>query len=345
MTRKSAIHFLDNPGDLDRTLRDILDGKSAFYVADAHTAPIFTQHFGFSPDVITAPGEESKSLMVLTDLWRLLLEKGLTRKDYLVAFGGGSITDLAGLAASTYKRGLGLIHIPTTLIGMVDAASGGKTAIDFGGIKNSIGSFYLPDHILIAPDLLQTLPPEEILSGKGEILKYALLTGDDPETMLQDEHLPRTVRRCLEYKEAIVSQDLRDAGTRQVLNLGHTAGHALEALHLNNPRYAPVPHGIAVAAGIVIECYLSFVQERMTQSELMRIARLVKEYFPAVSFACKDDDEIWGYALQDKKNAASGTAFTTCMLLDKPGGICKASQVFRRDWDEAMDFYKDFFGV
>ena len=346
MAPKTRIHYVGDPDELPSRLKGIFSGARSLTVADENTSSIYSKYFSLLPDVVTPAGEGAKSLSALQHLWSRLLEGGFSRKDCLVAFGGGAITDLAGLAASTYKRGMRLLFIPTTLIGMIDAAVGGKTAIDFGEIKNSIGTFYPPDDVLICPPLLSTLPDLELLSGKGELLKYALLSGRDPEDFLSDESLPETIRKCIEYKEAVVTEDLRDTGLRQVLNLGHTAGHALEALHLLSGKgTTPVPHGIAVAAGLVIEAYLSFAKGLLHQEALMSLARFVREAFPSVSFRCGDYDRLWAFALQDKKNAGGGTDRIAVTLIEASGKPLTGQTIDPKIWDEALDFYKDFYGV
>ena len=337
--------FIENPSELSSSVSDAAGGSRIFSVADGHTAPLFAKYFASPPDFVTPSGEGAKSLSILGDLWARLLEGGCSRRDCLLAFGGGAVTDLAGFAASAYKRGMRLILVPTTLIGMCDAALGGKTAINFGGLKNSIGAFYPPERLLICPPLLETLPPEEMMSGRGELLKYALLTGRDPEAFLSDESLPETIRTCIEYKEEVVRKDPFDHGPRQRLNLGHTAGHALEALRLSPLRgYPPVSHGVAVAAGLVIEAYLSFATGRLPQEYLMQLARFVREAFPAVNFGCGDYDALWSYALRDKKNTAS-EGVITLTLLEAPGRPVIGATAARPLWEESLDFYRDFFGV
>ena len=344
MTEKTLITYHATPDALFETLKETVSGGLFFSVADENTAPAYTRFFGAPPDFVTPAGERAKSLSVLSDLWSRLLEKGLSRKDFLIAFGGGAVTDLTGLAAATYKRGMRLIHIPTTLIGMVDAASGGKTAIDFAGVKNSVGAFYLPDEVLVCTAFLETLPEAELLSGEGELLKYALLMGKDPETFLSTERRPETVRECLDFKEEVVRADLRDTGLRQILNLGHTAGHALEALHLGGNGYTPVPHGTAVAAGLVIEAYCAFVLQMLSQKELMTLARYTEGHFPPVLIKCKDYDRVWAFALQDKKNGGDRRV-VTMSLIEAPGRPVTGVEVRREVFYEGLDFYKDFFRI
>lgn len=345
MTEKTLITYHATPDTLFETLKETVSGGLFFSVADENTAPVYTHFFGTLPDFITPAGEGAKSLPVLSGLWSRLLEKGLSRKDFLIAFGGGAVTDLTGFAAATYKRGMRLIHVPTTLIGMVDAASGGKTAIDFAGVKNSIGAFYLPDEVLVCTKFLETLPETEILSGEGELLKYALLMGRDPETFLSTERRPETVRECLDFKEEVVGADPKDTGLRQILNLGHTSGHALEALHLDGGGYEPVPHGTAVAAGLVIEAYCAFALRMLPQEELMTLARFTRDHFPPVLIKCKDYDRVWAFALQDKKNRADHNRAVTMSLIEAPGRPVTGVEIGRKVFYEGLDFYKDFFRI
>lgn len=263
----------------------------------------------------------------------------------MIAIGGGALLDVAGLSAATYKRGMGLVYVPTTLLADVDASIGGKTAIDFEGVKNGVGTFYIPEEVLIAPAFLSTLPELELLSGWGEILKYSMLAGFsvDEDVWGTAEVAPSLIRRCIDYKiEAVASDPLDKGGRRQFLNLGHTLGHAFEALHLSKDE--PVPHGIAVAAGLVMEGYLSLRRDRLPQEELMQLARVVRDHFPPVSILCTDYEQIHAFARQDKKLRSAEEGIPVVML-DGIGKPAPAELFTPKELDEAIDFYRDFMQI
>lgn len=291
-------------------------------------------------DIAQVPvGEEAKSIEVAHYLWVTLQELEYTREDYLISLGGGSISDLAGFVASTYMRGTHLIHIPTSLLGMIDASIGGKTGIDLGHTKNMVGTFYEAEEVWIALSFLKTLPVQELYSGFGEVLKYDLLMGSDllsdiiEEEMVDDE----IIAKCIEYKLSLVTEDLTDLGVRHQLNLGHTTAHALEALALE--RGEQLLHGFAVVAGLVVALYISYKSEGLDEKLLTSKARLAKEVFPSVNFECRDYDALYNYALRDKKR--SGSEELAMVLLNKTGEpIYK--EVSRKLWEEALDFYRDF---
>ena len=291
-------------------------------------------------DVLLAPiGEEAKSLEVVQFLWNSLAELGYTRYDYLVTLGGGSLSDLGGFVASTYMRGIKLVHIPTTLLGMIDASIGGKTAIDYGGIKNLIGSFYEPNEVWISLPFLETLPRKELLCGEAELIKYGLLDSEElyQETLNLEEISPELIGKVVGYKLNLVAMDLRDEGGRVVLNLGHTTAHSLEALKILQGGL--LPHGIAVMAGLIVALYISYKWYGLEEQVLSRLIRMAKEKFPRVLFSCDDYEEMWQLAMKDKKN--TGDDQLTMVLLSGVG-FPMTEQVSRAQWEEALDFYRDF---
>ena len=224
------------------------------------------QPWAASPRLEIPDGEQHKTLATVERIWQFLLDHRATRDDVLVCVGGGVICDLGGFAASTYKRGMPHINVPTTLLAMVDAASGGKTGFDYAGIKNAIGTYAQPLDTLVIPSLIATLPPRELLSGYGEMLKHALLdTPDhwhqllrlDLETEAGVQALMPLIARSRAVKKRIVAADPREQGLRRALNLGHTVGHALEAQMLAGGH--PAPHGYCVVWGMVAALYLSIL--------------------------------------------------------------------------------------
>ncbi|AHF79878.1 3-dehydroquinate synthase [Thermococcus paralvinellae] len=202
--------------------------------------------------IIIPDGEEFKSLETAQQIWKKLIEIGFTRKSLIIGLGGGVITDLAAFVASTFMRGTYLGLLPTTLLAQVDAAIGGKTGINFEG-KNIIGTFYLPNFVLIDPETLKTLPKVEILNGFGEVVKYGILDSGVYEKLRSfreiDEEL---IRECVNVKLRIVEEDLRESGKRRILNLGHTVGHAIEKV--SNYK---IKHGLAVAIGLMASALIA----------------------------------------------------------------------------------------
>lgn len=231
------------------------------------------------------------------------------------------MSDLGGWVASTYKRGMRLWHIPTTIIGMVDAAIGGKSALNLGEVKNAMGTFYPAEKVLLVPELAHSLSTEQLLSGWGEVLKYALL-GMVPRAgvwalnpLSPHFALPTSlIEQCAKAKQELVWQDLHDTGKRQLLNLGHTFGHALE-LHLAHS--APLPHGVAVAAGLVCELYLSYQLMGYPEGELTKVAHYVKHTYPIIPLSCNSYEALFRLAQQDKKNQSPERV--VCVLLNAEG--------------------------
>lgn len=197
-------------------------------------------------------GEGSKSLDTFATLLQTMLDHGFSRKDCVVAVGGGVVGDLAGFAASAYMRGVDFYNIPTTLLSQIDSSIGGKTAVNFGGVKNSVGAFYQPKRVLIDPDLLSTLPPRQLSNGLAEAVKMALISDEELFALFENEdiaaHLDTVILRSLHVKKNVVEQDERESGLRRVLNFGHTVGHGIETSG------ADLYHGECVALGMLPFC-------------------------------------------------------------------------------------------
>jgi 5-deoxy-5-amino-3-dehydroquinate synthase len=253
-------------------------------------------------------GEEHKSLATLDDLCRAWARWGLTRADCVVGVGGGLVTDVAGFAAAVYHRGLPVVHVATTLLGMVDAAIGGKTGVNLPEGKNLVGAFWQPSAVLCDTATLATLPPRERRSGEGEMAKYHFLTGDDLAALPLDER----VARCVEIKARVVEADEREGGLRAILNYGHTLAHALETAGRYDLR-----HGEAVAVGLV---YAAEVARRLGRIDDARVAEhraVVAGYgLPSRLPEGTDDDEVLALFARDKK-ALDGVTF----VLDGPDGV------------------------
>ena len=254
-------------------------------------------------------GEQHKSLDTIAELCRGFAQMGLTRNDVVVGVGGGMVTDVAGFAAATYHRGVPVVHVATTLLGMVDAAIGGKTGVNLPEGKNLVGAFWQPSGVICDLDALATLPDREVRCGYGEMAKYHFLTGDDLLAM----DLTDRVARCVEIKAEVVASDEREGGRRAILNYGHTLAHALEIATEHR-----LAHGEAVAIGLIFAAHLANVMGRID------VAR-VDEHFEVVGVAYGlatdipgglDADRLLDLMRKDKK-ALDGLTF----VLDGPAGV------------------------
>jgi 3-dehydroquinate synthase len=233
--------------------------------------------------IVVTAGEESKTLAAAEQVWSQLLTKGATREALLVNLGGGVVTDLGGFVASTYMRGIKCVNIPTSLLAMVDASSGGKTGVNFGGVKNLIGSFSLPLASVVYTPFLASLPADEWLSGYAEMLKHGLLDSmehwckvmaldvNDNECVIPDELLAEN----MSVKERIVAADPKEKAVRKLLNLGHTVGHAIEEAYAKEGR--EVKHGYCVMWGMVAELYLSVIKMGLSREVLRQMTHLMLE--------------------------------------------------------------------
>ena len=302
--------------------------------------------------VIEVPaGETHKELGTLASIWQKLMAAGATRKSVAINVGGGVIGDMGGFAAAAFKRGMRCINVPTTLLSAVDASVGGKTAVNFGGMKNQIGVFAEPEAAIISTIYFNTLPGTEILSGYAEMLKHALLK--DSATLhrllnyspvypvFDSEALLPLLRESVEVKRRIVSEDLTEQGIRKALNLGHTAGHAFESLAM--ARQSPVPHGYAVAWGMIVELILSHLQLKFPTAILHDFAEYVKRNYGFFAIDCKDYPALLAAMRQDKKNAtAEDINFT---LLEAPGKPVIDCTVSDDDIKTALDIYRDLLGI
>lgn len=253
-------------------------------------------------------GEENKVLEVCFQVWEALTEYGIGRNDLIINLGGGVVTDMGGFISAVYKRGVDFIHIPTTLLGMVDASIGGKTAIDLGIYKNQLGVFKSPVRIYADQGFLETLPDEEILNGFAEMLKHALISSadmwDDLKAITSLDEMKDTQRiaNSQAVKCHAVLDDPMDNGKRRNLNFGHTVGHALEGFYLDS---LALSHGHCVALGIVVESQISFARGLLTQNELTEVSSTVCKWFTIPSLDENSFDSLILLMLNDKKNSAN----------------------------------------
>lgn len=297
---------------------------------------------------ITIGAEDThKTLDTLASVWQALSDKGASRHSLLINLGGGMVTDLGGFAAATFKRGFAYINIPTTLLAMVDASVGGKTGINFNGLKNEVGVFAPAESVLIETEFLRSLDNRNFFSGYAEMLKHGLISDKahwaellNFDTRNINYHtLKQLVGRSVAVKENIVEQDPFEHGIRKALNLGHTAGHAFESLALAEGR--PVLHGYAVAWGIVCELYLSHVKAGFPKDKMRQTIQFIKENYGIFTFDCKQYEPLYAFMQHDKKNTAGVINFT---LLKEIGEISINQTAGKELIFEMFDFYRECMG-
>lgn len=294
---------------------------------------------------------ESKNVETLTRLWTWLSAEQASRASIMVAVGGGTVSDLVGFAAACYMRGIRTVNVSTTLLAMVDASVGGKTGIDFAGVKNLVGAFHEPIEVIIDVSLLNTLPLDELYSGYGEVIKTALLSGadmwkrmlqmGDPQTFTEVEWL-ELVEACVAYKASVVAEDPEErSGRRAVLNLGHTVAHALEAYSRSRSDAKPLLHGEAVVIGLLVEGYLAHKKLGLDLRLLRQLMSYARELYPYYSYVCRDYAYILDLMRSDKKNEGQGIRFA---LLRALGEVELWTSSGDTDIEDALDFYREAFG-
>lgn len=289
--------------------------------------------------------EEKKSLETVQQIWDFLFAHGITRRGLLICIGGGVLTDLGGFAAATYKRGIDYVNVPTTLLAMIDASTGGKTGVNYGGLKNSIGCFAPPVETLIWTGWLQTLPAKEMLSGFGEMLKTGLIVEGlwsalmryDLDTMPL-ETLKPLIAQCVEAKERIVAADPKEEGLRKVLNFGHTFGHALEEIQMVNGQSSNGTwlHGYAVVYGMIAELYLSVTKVGCSKEPLQQLTQVMLHYYGKPDCKCSDREALIALMQQDKKNEC--TAQINCTLIQHIGSPLVNQVITPEEAHEALEY-------
>lgn len=348
---QNVIYTTDPVGELQRAVGD-RNPAGVFVVADTNTRRLVLPRIAAASESLAKAavieieaGDDRKNLQSLSAVWQALVEGGATRGSLVVNVGGGMVTDLGGFAAATFKRGVRFINLPTTLLGAVDAAVGGKTGINFCGLKNEVGVFAEASDVIISSTFFDTLPAGELLSGYGEVLKHALLdsAGATRRALaaspleLDSGALLNLLRESVEVKRRVVAADPHENGLRKALNLGHTAAHAFEALAFAGGK--PVAHGHAVAWGLVVDLVLSSMILSFPSSTLQDVAAFVRANYPAPAITCDDYPALIGYMRHDKKNRTAGDINFT--LLRSPGDIAIDSTVEPPRIEAALDIFRD----
>ena len=349
---------------------DLSQYDRVFLLTDEQVAacllPVFYATIGNQPcmadaqTLVLPAGEEHKNLASAQRIWDWLIEQKATRHSLLINLGGGVICDMGGFAAATYMRGMAFVNIPTTLLAMVDAAQGGKTGIDYGQplVKNGIGVFAEPVATIYEPALLATLPPEQVLSGYAEMIKHAALQSPEALAVLLDYDLREVsspafgelIKQSVAFKQSVVEQDPYDYGQRQMLNFGHTVGHAIEALMLSRSQIHPPapfergsrwkskvrPHGYCVMYGMVAEAYLSHLLCGLPAETVSTLARFMLENYGAAPVTCNDFDSLLQLMQHDKKNKEQGTV--VCTLLRDIGKPVIGQTISPAELREAIEY-------
>ena len=308
----------------DKLRKTIAEASKIFILTDENVASFWLPevvhwlHCDLATDIIIKAGEQHKNLQTVQRIWKNLMKHHADRNALLINLGGGVVTDLGGFAASTYKRGIKFINVPTTLLAMVDAAIGGKTGIDFGGAKNQIGTFAEAEEIMINPIFLETLPERELRSGLAEMLKYGFIADSNLLNINLENHQQFITRAC-EIKREIVVKDPKEKGLRKVLNFGHTLGHAIESQCLTTDY--PLLHGEAVALGMAGALWLSVKRfgldgKILQDFEKKQLPMLLSK--AEISLSRSDIEPILSYLVHDKKNKGEKPQFVLLESVGKP---------------------------
>lgn len=293
--------------------------------------------------IIIGATDRRKNLDTLVHVWESLQQGKATRHSLLINLGGGMVTDLGGFAASTYKRGINFINVPTTLLAMVDASVGGKTGINFGGLKNEIGVFNDAEFVLLDTNWLRTLDEANIRSGYAEMLKHGLIADETMWAELINFNLAQPnllqlasmLNKSVRIKERIVTEDPHEKGIRKALNLGHTFGHAFESWAMKRQ---PVLHGYAVAFGLIAELYLATTQTDFPTERMRQTVNFIRAYYGSLPITCNDYPELIELMHHDKKNRGNEINVT---LLGGIGDIRIDQTITEEDIKEALDFFRE----
>lgn len=319
-------------------VRDVSGAKKVTLITDTNVAPYYQWRvlnslekcgFEYKTHIFKA-GEESKNLGTISEMYKTLADFKMTRKDIIIALGGGVTGDMAGFAAATYLRGIDFIQIPTSLLAQVDSSVGGKTGVDLPQGKNLVGAFHQPKAVLIDPDTLNTLPDEYICDGMAEVIKYGCIKDGEFFKNLSEqnamEHIEDVIEKCVSIKRDVVSRDEREAGERMLLNFGHTLGHAIEKIY----DFKGISHGMAVAVGMILISKAGENAGLTEEGTTDKIADLCLKY----GLPTHDDATFADMAEAAKGDKKTAGGEINLVLLDKIG----SSFVKKIKIDELLDF-------
>jgi 3-dehydroquinate synthase len=302
-----------------------------FVLTDSNTVnycfPLISSSLPKDVEMLTLPaGEEHKNIESVVKVWDFLNRNGADRKSVLINLGGGVLCDLGGFAASTFKRGIDFIHIPTTLLAQVDASVGGKTGIDFKSYKNEIGCFSFPKKVIIYTGFIKTLDQENILSGFGEMIKHSLIHSESyfeelkkidlNKDLLNYDELLALIKKSVKIKEEVVLADPMEKGLRKILNFGHTIGHAFESYYMGTAK--ELIHGKAVAFGMAVELYLSHLKAGFPEKKLQESIQFISSVYGKLEFSANDYEKLYDLMTHDKKNEDALINFSFISDFGKP---------------------------
>ena len=320
-------------------LKDFLAKQRAIILCDSNTKVCLELLYESCPETENLPvieiiaGEENKKLSTCEKVWEELIELEADRGTILLNLGGGVVTDLGGFVASSYMRGIRFVQIPTSLLGMVDAAIGGKTGVDFSGLKNMVGVFARAEAVLIDSDFLHTLPPRHYQNGLAEVLKHAFISDRTILDLIEGDK-DELISRSVQVKMDVVKRDELEKGERKKLNFGHTIGHAIESHLLNSEN--PVLHGEAIAAGMIMETCISHRTVGLSIDQMKSITTKVDSVFPRISLSESDWKSIKKLLVHDKKNRDGNVQF---VLLNGMNEAVVDQSVSEELLDAAFNFY------
>jgi 3-dehydroquinate synthase len=336
---------------LAKVLEDLSPTK-VFVLTDTNTKTycleLFLKNvtFNITPEVLTIPaGELHKTITTCVGLWNELSEKGADRNSLLINVGGGVVTDLGGFVASTFKRGIEFINIPTSLLAMVDASVGGKNGVDLGILKNQIGIIRNPKCVIIDSKFLKTLADEQIISGYAEILKHGLIHSEEYWNLAAQFDITNSVETdaliwgSVLIKNEVITEDPNENGLRKTLNYGHTLGHAIESYLLEHNSKKALLHGEAIAIGMILATYISSETLAFPKATLERITQTILQNFPKVRFNDLDIEEVIKLLVYDKKNSNGKVYF---VLLSDFGQHKINKEVPNILIYKAFEYYKNF---
>jgi 3-dehydroquinate synthase len=347
---KGKVFFSNNAYEqLTNYLTDKKSFSKIFILVDSNTheycLPTLLQNVGILKNyelIEIEPGEENKNINTVVGIWDTLTELGADRKSLMINLGGGVLTDMGGFVASTFKRGMKFINIPTTLLSMVDASTGGKTGIDLGNLKNQIGIFNLPEMVLVNSEFLSTLDSRQMRSGLAEMIKHGLIADKNHWDKLSDldnldsNALDDLIQQSVSVKIKVVTEDPTEQGLRKILNYGHTIGHAVETFYMNTDKM--LFHGEAIAIGMIAEAYLSTLKTGFEMEDADEIKKVILEYFPKTAIDKKDFPAIMELMKHDKKNVSGVISFS---LLESIGSCAYDCYAFPKEIEEALEYYVD----
>jgi 3-dehydroquinate synthase len=338
--------FFDNSLQEIKNFLNNSNYSKIFFLTDRNTAehclPVIQQNLpGLKEyDIIEVdPGEENKNIDFCIGVWNMLLDFGADRNSLLINLGGGVVTDMGGFAASTYKRGIDFVQIPTTLLSQVDASVGGKTGIDLGTVKNIIGTFTQPQAVFISSEFLKTLDKRQLVSGYAEVIKHGLIYDREYFNALKsisaEKITQEAIYRSVQIKNEVVTTDPFEKGLRKILNFGHTIGHAVESYSLANDP-APLLHGEAIAVGMICESFLSHKKNGLAIEDLNHIIEVIQSIFPYYTFNDTIYPDLLAVMQNDKKNINGKIGFA---LLNSIGNCDYNFYAGEEEIIESMNFY------